>query len=251
LLDITPRVFDLNASRPFSASVTSVRAGVRAMSTVGAAASVALVPVPGFDARWVEAVRALGFLAVCALLLGVTKIRPEAMSRRTACAVPAGIALFAVWLPALPGGVRAVAVVGPVAVAAAVEEVVYRVQLPHAITSVLQRSFAPALAGWLGFTASQLSFALSHVAISDGFETGAALSVVLRLLGAGMFLASVQLVAGLPVTIAMHTLANLNLATGRPLPGPLAPRAAILALCVLGALQLMTSLRIARTQELA
>ena len=214
------------------------------MSVVGAAAIVAATPVLALDPLWAEPARALAFLAVCSLLLGRSgQRRRPARSWRTAHGGAAAFALFAVWLPTFPAGARTMAVVCPVLVAAAVEEVVYRVQLPHAITVVLERSFAPVVATWLACSASQLSFALSHVAIGGGLDTGVALLVSLRLLGAGLFLASLQLVAGLPVAIGAHALANLAMTSALPSSAATAPPARILLLCVLGALHMTVTQR--------
>jgi hypothetical protein len=215
------------------------------MSIVGAAAIVAATPALTLSPRWVEPARALAFLAVCCVLLGRFGGRRQTLrSWRMAHGGAAAFALFAVWLPTLPDGARTMAVVCPVLIAAAVEEVVYRVQLPHAITIVLERSFAPAVATWLACSASQLSFALSHVAIGGGLDTGAALLASLRLLGAGLFLASLQLVAGLPVTIGAHALANLAMTASLPSSAATAPPARILVLCVLGALHMTASQRV-------
>jgi hypothetical protein len=221
------------------ALLASSRAAVLAMSIVGAAAIVAATPVLALSPRWVEPARALGFLVVCSVLLGTCGRRRQTPGPwRMAHQGAAAFALFAVWLPTLPAGERTLAVVWPVLAAAAVEEVVYRVQLPHAITIVLERSFAPAVATWLACSASQLSFALSHVAIGGGLDTSVALLASLRLLGAGLFLASLQLVAGLPVTIGAHALANLTMTAALPSSPATAPPARILLLCLIGALHM-------------
>jgi hypothetical protein len=234
-----------NWGRCLHALLASSRAAVRAMSIVGAAAIVAAMPVLALSPRWVEPARALAFLAVCSLLLGrFGRRRQTTRSWRMAHGGAAALALFAVWLPTLPTGARTMAVVWPVLVAAAVEEVVYRVQLPHAITIVLERSFEPALATWLACSASQLSFALSHVAIGGGLDTSVALLAGLRLLGAGLFLASLQLVAGLPVTIGAHALANLAMTAALPSSAATAPPERILLLCVLGALHMTATQRV-------
>jgi hypothetical protein len=228
--------------RRLHALLTSSRAAVRAMSIVGAAAIVAATPALALSPRWVEPARALGFLAVCSLLLGTFGVRRQTLRpSRPAHGGVAAFALFAVWLPTLPDGARTMPVVWSVLVAAAVEEVVYRLQLPHAITILLERSFAPAVATWLACSASQLSFALSHVAIGGGLDTSAALLASLRLLGAGFFLAGLQLVAGLPVTISAHALANLAMTASLSPSAATALSARILVLCVLGALHMTAS----------
>jgi hypothetical protein len=215
----------------------------RAIAVVGAAVVVAATPTSALAPHWVQLARALAFLALCALLLGICGIHRELRSSRTTLGWPPALALLTTWV-AISYRPTPVANIWPICEAAADEEFVNRVQMPPTIATILGASFAPRPATWLAVSVSQVSFALSHVAIDGGLDADMALWASLRLIGAGWFLASLMQAAGLWVAIGTHALANLAIATATPFFPP-APRAWIAALCLLGVLHLTGSQHLA------
>lgn len=109
---------------------------------------------------------------------------------------------------------------GVISCAAAVEEIVFRLALPHTLSRAASALPAEAwVRTWLALTVSQLSFALSHLGIGGGLASSRVESTALfTLMGAGLLLAGVRLLMGLPAAIAMHSLANVAIESHRTVP---------------------------------
>lgn len=99
--------------------------------------------------------------------------------------------------------------------AAAVEELIFRVELPIALASVLADRSSSSIYIVAGTVGSQISFSLTHVVLSGGVDTGRNLPEFVRLIGCGCSLAVVYICSGLAPAIALHAASNFGTLTWR------------------------------------
>lgn len=187
---------------------------IRLLAVVGVASLAAAIPLPTLSGRWNGMLRALAFLAGCTICLSHAAggAGPRAPSWGAAYQFAIAAALLFAGASALPSGPWGWTLLGSVILSAAVEEGVFRVQLPNAVSRLVASELDPPRALWLGSVAAQLCFASSHLALMGGAAAGS-VETAARLAGAGCFLASIRMRGGLPLAVVVHALTNLGVLT--------------------------------------
>jgi hypothetical protein len=196
------------------------------------AIAVAAAPIWTLGADRALAVRALTFLLLVLLVLLVAgrPFWPPATQLRLGTGLVSVSALLPVVVFIRSNAVLPLGPVWAVAVAAAVEESVFRVLLPHSIWAMLRRRNGTWILSWTAFVIAQIAFSVSHVATAAVQGRALVWNGFLTLFGGGCLLASVRILAGLPAAIGAHTVANLAISARAGQPGQNSILA-VLALC--------------------
>lgn len=188
-------------------------AALLGLGVVAIATAVAAAPLGGLSSASALAIRALIFLLLVLLVLRVSPRELVGLARRpepvTAIVGPLTLLPFvAVLRPPLPARL-----VWPVLVAAAVEEIVYRVLLPERVQQRGRDSNIGWPVLWAVVLVAQVAFAMSHAAAGVAFHARIGWPSMVNLVSAGCLLAGVRILFGLPTAIGLHTLGNLTIAS--------------------------------------
>lgn len=211
---IAPTAVSLSERSRFDRLALAVRSAVPGLAVVGTAATIAALPIVAGGREAAAAEKAILFwVAICILPMGngqpSAPLKLKGLTGLTSCVcVLIGIALLPTGALGVSSPVRLLSVL----IAAGVEEIVYRQNLPHAIARGFITDSSDRLGILIGIAGAQIAFALSHFVNGSPHRA----TYFFQLGSAGVLLAVLRQLGGLPLAILAHTIANLAMSAHLP-----------------------------------